>query len=65
MTTAVMPAQDALTAAVAAIAECEVPESLVRQMGEGECAFEPCANCLAPVSCLPLNATSGRCGLSR
>ena len=33
--------QDALTAAVAEIAECEVPESLVRQMGEGECASGP------------------------
>ena len=34
---AAVPVQDALTAAVAGIAQCEVPESLVHQMGEGEC----------------------------
>ena len=28
--------QEALTEAVANISECEVPESLVKQMGEGE-----------------------------
>ena len=38
-----MHVQEALTAAVADIAECEVPESLVRQMGEGECVSKrPC-----------------------
>ena len=36
-----MAVQDALTAAVAGVAQCEVPESLVHQMGEGECVPMP------------------------